>query len=496
MNNKDFDDIIKQKLDALNGGYTDDEWELFREKWEERGTTSKEITDDLSDDVDEKTNNQFDAKVKQNLRGLRMPFNSAHWVKLKAQLESEALFKKRLFVAKTVEILMLVFIVFGVLNLLPVQNEIYQLPVYDVPMVMSVPVDKPTAEKYRLQTANQSKKQIHTITTLLNKVSEISAPLFKQENNVEVVKPVIITKTTLVEPLNQTKLSDLFPFLNEEIKNRQVETSTSCNDITSISSQSISSLLLPIRPIGYPDISLSPVKNKSEEKSYISLAVGPKLNLINSPFDPVYEIDAYNTLNTNFNISVKIHKEIGPVEVYAGLGYSKTSYTPLIIEEIYKNQNEQINQASLENISFNTVNVPVGVSYSVIKTPNLHFYAAAGVDLNLIAQTDYEVYDIPAAKGSRNPDSEKPRIGKTEINQRTLLSQKEFTKGILEGGGLKDNLYASASVSLGLIKKVSNSTSLFIEPKYSQFISSQGLGPNLDKLHSISLDVGVRYQLN
>ena len=503
MDNKEFDDIIRKKLESLNSGGTANGWDTFREKWEQSSPASDIVDSNTQEEL--KVDELFDAKLKQNMRGLRMPFNSAHWIRLKAQLEAEALFKKRLFVAKTVEILMLALIVVGILNLMPIQNEISQIPVFDVPMVAAIQVDKATAEKYE----QESQKRSLISDRVINKLANLDVvSLFKEEKNRTSIKSLDKQKsesrTTKIQPTLNPNLELLFPFLLDSNPSgisidSQNDPEDHDRNITTAIQEDISQLMIPSRPIGFPDITLGSVKNKSNEKSYLSLAIGPKVNLVNSPFDPVYEIDPYNTLNTNFNISAKLHKELGPVELYVGLGYNKTSYKPLIIEEIYKGQNQQYNQASLENIGFNTFNIPIGVKYNLLNQDNYQVYASAGVDVNFIAQAEYEVYDLPAtgSRGGANSGN-KPSLnsGKPEINNRALLSQKEFKNGILNGGSLRDNLFATASVGVGFIKNVSQSTSLFIEPKYSHFISSQGLGPNLDKVHAVSVDFGVRYQLN
>ena len=506
MNNKEFDDIIKKKLESLNSGSAVNGWDTFREKWEQSSPSSGIVNSDKKEDP--KVDELFDAKVKQNMNGLRMPLNSAHWVRLKAQLEAEALFKKRLFVAKTVEILILAFIVVGILNVMPIQNEIYQIPVFDVPMVEAIQVDKATAEKYQQDTNQKTEERSLISDKFITSLTNVDVGSFfkKEETNTSInfiQNHDSEIKSSIIAPTLNPNSKLLFPFLIEPSQKRNLTQDNfqdqKIDQITSVIQADIPQLMIPNRPIGYPDITLGSIKNKSSENSYLSLAIGPKVNLVNSPFDPVYEIDPYNTLNTNFNISARIHKELGPIEFYAGLGYSKTSYQPKIIEEIYKNQNQQYNQASLENIGFNTFNVPVGVIYNLLDKDNYQIYASAGVDVNLIAQADYEVYDLPAAgfRGAPSTGTKPPlNSGKPEINQRALLSQKEFKNGILNGGSLRDNLYATASIGVGLIKNVSQNTSLFVEPKYSHFISSQGLGPNLDKVHAVSFDLGVRYQLN
>ena len=515
MENKEFDDIIKKKLESLNSGSTDGSWDLFREKWEQSSASSDSGIVDSDEKESDKVDDLFDAKMKQNMRGLRMPFNSVHWVKLKAQLEAEALFKKRLFVAKTVEILMLSLIVVGILNLMPIQNEIYQIPVFDIPMVAAIQVDKATAEKHLAKSIEKSKEHSLVSDRIIEKLANLDvSSLFNKKVNKTSIKSlqeqVPESKTIKIQAILNPNLDLLFPFLldsklNEAIiidKQDDHQASGIDNHITSAIQEDITPLMIPYRPLGFPDLTLGAIKSKSTEKSYVSLAIGPKVNLVNSPFDPVYQIDPYNTLNTNFNISAKVHKEIGPLELYAGLGYSKTSYEPLIIEETYKGQNQQFKKASLENIGFNTLNVPVGVKYNILDQDNYQLYASAGVNVNIIAQADYEVYDknITTGTGSRteSTSSFKPALNSSnpEISQRALLSQKEFKNGILNGGSIRDNLYATASVGIGLIKNVTERTSIFIEPKYSHFISSQGLGPNLDKVHAVSVDLGIRYQLN
>ena len=103
MNNKEFDDIIKKKLESLNSDGSEGTWDLFKEKWIKESIPKFGSEELSSQDKD------LDAKIKTDMQKLRMPFNSKHWIILKEQLELEALFKKKLFVAKSVELLVLAF---------------------------------------------------------------------------------------------------------------------------------------------------------------------------------------------------------------------------------------------------------------------------------------------------------------------------------------------------------------------------------------------------
>jgi hypothetical protein len=501
MNNKEFDDIIKKKLESLNTNGSEDAWDLFKVKWNNESDPNS-LSDDISTQDEE-----LDEKIKNDLKELRIPFNSKHWIILKEQLELEALFKKKLFVAKSVELIILAFLMVGVLNLWPIQSDIYQIPVYDSPMVASIPVNKETAEKFdrneqaRIAEQKALFNKSKTIATRLvskesflsKKKSTSAAPLikdqFSKKENIEELNSIITVKKIEIEMP--------FIYLNNKLSERENHLqSTLENDLNYPIAQTlhseISPLDIPIRPTGFPDIVLNK-GTKKEENTYLSFAIGPKVNLINSPFDPVYEFDPYNTINTNFNISAKINKEIGPIELYAGLGYTNTSYVPRLVDEYYEPRASQIYVASLENIKFKTFNVPVGVKYNLVESNKFQFYASAGVDLNIIADSEYIIQDKPA--GNRSEPGLPPSPGNF-VNENAKLSQKEFNKGILSGGNLKDNLFATASVGLGLNWNISNQSGLFMEPRYSHFISSKGIGPNEDKVHGLSIELGVRYQLN
>ena len=282
----------------------------------------------------------------------------------------------------------------------------------------------------------------------------LSSEVNTKHNNT--LKAIPNNKTNLkgnnfIKPLNKSVID--IPFINlfniestDQSQSNDVITNTTDGPFAQIITKEIKELDIPDRPIGFPDIVLNNNYNRKEENTYLSFAVGPKVNLINSPFDPVYGFDPYNTINTNFNISAKINIEIGPIELYAGLGYTNTSYVPRLVDEVYEPLESQYNEASLKNIKFKTFNVPVGVKHNVLESEKFQLYAAAGVDLNIIADSEYKIQDIPLGNSQPAP----PPRPENFVNENAKLSQKDFNKGILSGGSLKNNLFATASIGLGL----------------------------------------------
>lgn len=518
MDNKEFDDIIKKKLESLSSDGAGGNWDTFRQRWLESDQADDDPQSDsqIDDHVDpvtpesdlafEKTNAAFDKKLKENLSSLRMPFNSAHWVILKAQLEAEALFKKRLFVAKSVEVLMLLLIVIGILNIVPIKNEVYQIPMYNASMTASIAVDKRTADKYAAdQITNYIKANQDPIVNAIN-----TAIMGKNHTNtLASTKVSNAVQHTLEEEKKFTGRfgeikTDVLPFLSSlKEKNSHVEGHKNNRKSPRDRKESASVLDHTIRPVSnsVKALSIPPIaaliKPLAENKNtYLGLAIGPKINLINSPFDPIYKVDPYNTLNTNFNIGARFEKEIGPVTAYAGLGYHKTSYEPLPVSELYEDIFNAYNQTSLENISFSTIDIPLGIKYDVIKRDKFAVYASAGVSLNIIGDAQYDVLDAPLGRNQPAlPPSVKPDRN-PEISTEAKLSEKEFSRGIFHGGSLSDNLYATASVGIGLSRRITDISSIYVEPTYSHFISPNGIGPNEDKLHSVAVSIGMRFRLD
>ena len=73
------------------------------------------------------------------------------------------------------------------------------------------------------------------------------------------------------------------------------------------------------------------------------------------------------------------------------------------------------------------------------------------------------------------------------------MSEKKFTEGFLAHYNISDNYYVTGNMGIGFEKNIFDDTSLFIRGNYSrQFLSKDnGIGPNKDKIHTTSLQLGV-----
>jgi hypothetical protein len=113
----------------------------------------------------------------------------------------------------------------------------------------------------------------------------------------------------------------------------------------------------------------------------------------------------------------------------------------------------------------------------------------AGAALNLVMNASYDVTEAKIL-GRPAPDRfipEEPR-----------LESKPFIEGLLAGENFKDNYFASVGFGFGIQKKIFNNTSIYVQPSYQrQLLSADiGIGPNKDKIHTSSLQFGLKTVLN
>ncbi|MEE9439342.1 MAG: hypothetical protein V3V14_10110 [Saprospiraceae bacterium] len=507
MRDKEFDDILKNKLEAQKSYNLTDDWETFKHKWDTASTESDIESNDIF--VDE-----FDNNVKQEFEKIRAPYNAAHWILLKIQYEEYLHFRNNLYLAKVVELSILGLLVFGMLNIWPIKKDVYNfakdskkyaLIIDDNHSNISLKEDLYHTEKSKL-VSKRNTNEVNSQAIVSNQHFEHYGK--KINVDLSVTKSALQTSLIIDANVNGTRIAYDIGNVERIIGNNSIGIGRIDNlkqrgdVITTIEKKTFfipfinikeSKIIVPIRPIVLPNMSTK--QNQSiSEKTVLNFAVGPKVNFIDSPFDPVYEIDPYNTFNTNFNISAKIEKEIGSINIYTGLGYTNTSYIPKIVREKYNEKENEINETSLENIQFKTFNVPIGVKADLFSSDTYSIYAAAGVNVCLIGIANYKVLDNPIGRAKPSTFITNQN-GRFNVNENTKLSQKEFSTGVFNGASLKDNLYASATLSFGCQKQISETIGLFVEPSYSHFISSEGIGPNRDKVHSFSVDLGMRYQL-
>ncbi|MBK7635332.1 MAG: hypothetical protein IPJ13_14435 [Saprospiraceae bacterium] len=220
-------------------------------------------------------------------------------------------------------------------------------------------------------------------------------------------------------------------------------------------------------------------------KYAISAYASGDINLINTPFDKLYSLASYNKEALNNSYGVNFSAKKSNLELETGLGYAHRQYQPKLVTEAYGQFADHYFEKSLQKISYDIANIPLNFKYHFINQTNWGAYLMAGVALNLILDAKYDINET-LRQG-------KPPVGRFTPEQ-ARLDEKPFITGILNGDNFKDNYFASIGFGFGIEKKILGNTSIYVQPSYQrQILSSDiGIGPNKDKIHTSSLQFGVK----
>jgi len=186
---------------------------------------------------------------------------------------------------------------------------------------------------------------------------------------------------------------------------------------------------------------------------------------------------------------MNISKKTDHFEIETGLGYSKREYHPDIFSEEFGQKENSYSEISLNKISFDIAVVPLNFKYHFINQSAWGAYIMAGAALNLVMNADYDINKIEVLG--------RPAPGRF-VPEENRLAEKPFINGILSGESIKENYFASIGFGFGIEKKVFNNTSFYIQPQYQRQILSAdiGIGPNKDKIHTSSIQFGIKTILN
>ncbi len=74
-------------------------------------------------------------------------------------------------------------------------------------------------------------------------------------------------------------------------------------------------------------------------------------------------------------------------------------------------------------------------------------------------------------------------------------SQKRYADGFFEGGSFAENSYFTVDLGVGIERHLNERASLFFEPVYQHNPFRKSLGPNQDRINTLSLSTGIRVNL-
>jgi hypothetical protein len=219
----------------------------------------------------------------------------------------------------------------------------------------------------------------------------------------------------------------------------------------------------------------------------------------------VTEKQIASNLGTGIAVGYKHNK----LEVEAGLTYQDKKYDLPNIELIrgsflrggYTSQKPQ-------NLHLSIVSIPLSVNYIAKETRRWSFYTRVGAAFNAIFKTKEEQFlstSEPTAPQQLIANSQQIDVNKYELNiypsgivndAEGSNSLKIFTNiNAVVNKGLKVNSYLTANAALGVEYRLTRKTDIYLQPTFDYMFSKRGIGTLNDRIHSFSVQGGVKTKL-
>lgn len=475
----DFDKAIKDKL---NGFTSKDDafgsWEKLEEKLNVHShlNAERQVT--------------FDNQVKQKVESIQSESTPSNWPELKEKLAIIDVRISTIFKAKIIESLLvfLMLIIFA------------KLPFLFFPYQEEMPENGPIAEIFISKQCEEKDES----SAILSYISDFAGQDEKQILAENVVRKKVmfpLTRVSMLPLIHQTQISSQ---ISQKESGSQIRFKSpmamAIDNADGDQSENIetSRMSVEIQPIGptktlpesdYAMIIPMPYASKHEsKKSRFGLWSSIDVNMINTPFDKVYSFASYNREALGKSFGLLYQKKMGRFSWETGIGYSKKVYEPKLLTEIYGVYDGYYFEKSLKEISYKIASIPIMLNYDFLNKKSWNANISFGLCTNVLLAADYQIDDV-IVNGSLQG-----RYAKAEDR----LSEKKFTEGFLAHYNISDNYYVTGNMGIGFEKNIFDDTSLFIRGNYSrQFLSKDnGIGPNKDKIHTTSLQLGVVTALN
>lgn len=208
-------------------------------------------------------------------------------------------------------------------------------------------------------------------------------------------------------------------------------------------------------------------------------------------------LEGFDRYELGYGGGIMAHWEMDRLEIGTGVIYSAKEYTPRPVIYLNGNLKDGYYGEGFKFVELNMLQLPFNVRYNVLRRNKWRAYATAGLSLHLTLQANFYVadekgFDLPLPT---RPPSQAPGGGvtNTPIDEKASI----LTGGILEGGSIIRNSYATGNLGVGIERFVTERWSIFTQPTYQYSLKNmrRGIGPDQDRINTMSIFMGVRVKL-
>jgi hypothetical protein len=556
MKGKHLDEQIRKALENLEVNFDPGSWSAFEERLDAASTDAtdpldKLVTDRLADfevplqagdwdkmeqlieaeETAELLENEayIDNLAYEKLHRMEVPLQHSHWHLMAKRLEEEFSLRHKLYRYKVAEVALMALFLLTVIRYLPFAESLMQrepkanetkqlknspapvqLPAFDPQQILpqTAPVNPASQSLPATPIASAASPENQQTPAVKNFKKTSKAPAgtdaaWTENTNLgfgsvagNISKIPFANASgvnSLTGPLSIADMLKERNFINNNLKTPGLR-----------AAQSNAELLASLQP--------GPVQSKyawempqlpqnvfeKESEIRFSLFTATDFSYVFTPsnklsvFDTLVPTDPDTTLASGYGGGILISWKKDRWEFQTGGVYSFKRYIPNTPVFLFETVNYYVRE-EFHGVQLDLLQVPLNLQYHLKNTGKWRFYGSGGISGHFITSSVYEITHqrTPAFKLAAAP----PPEGDLLEDNSTIRNEKEFPKGLFDGGKLRSNLYLTANFGFGVERFVSPKWSLFFQPNYQHYLMTEGIGTNKDKFYTLSFNLGTKVTL-
>lgn len=486
MEQPQFDRLIREKLENLNPEFRSEHWQRMQDAIDSDGELEPINAAETA----------FDREVLRQMRHFNIGAAPRHWALLRRRME-EALYLRNLILGSKfgeVVVFTLGLLLFVQLPLSNPENKA------TFPDLQQAAPQLQALVTHKNSVLHKPAQQAPTSHLYSNKASAHNQDSKKGADQVysynvpevEIVShPNHLPISTLESALESANVSLSGKTPELETKNLQIGETAQReamsnyyvfgNQLTPLAQQRNNALLAKRLSI-FEANALKPFR----KRTIISAAMfgGSDYNQILTPANQENRTDAFSRYTLGYGGGILISAERGRWEIGTGLIYAAKPYNPRQIVKYEGSLDKGYTVASFNQVALDIINLPFQARYNFVLHKRSRLYAVMGASLQVAASASYFI----------TTSSSKPGPLKPEMREDLFDN---VSKGVLEGGSVKENGYITGNVGLGFEHFMTERWSLFAQPTYQHSLGyfSDGFGPSHDRINTMSLWMGIRVRI-
>lgn len=520
MTDKEFDDILKRKLDQFSAEYDPQTWDALEQRIENEGLAEGNGFDeairasmagfagsDLSPDwdkmekrLDAEEAEAFDEHVKESVGKYTAPYDPSSWPLMSAKINEDERLRKQLIAAKVLELVAVLVALLTLFNFLPLLEEAIideqqqvvtidddrastrmEAVIEKETSTSSAPISKSTAEQQ--MPAGPAVSGGDNGGTVYGAASQLSEPVSRTTSADATRKRETVEDIPALNSRTDIFLRDYMQPLAGQSELPPVPARA---EVTSMTAATVA---LP-HELNSLQVRNTPLTELPSRKKSLRLGLFTSLdfNHLYMPSEQFYadgrkiKFSEKYLLATGYSVGATFLFDRGAWSFETGLAYSQKSFEPNRVLQLGKTFD--VRTVDFDEISMHLVKVPLNARWNFDRKGKTRFYLVGGAGLNVIAAANYDLL-TRGGVGSRPPGG-----------TRTDIEVARVRENFLDGAEFSSKSFITLSGGIGVEQQLSKKFSLFAQPTYDYQLPILLLSDRGGKqLQFLSLQFGTRVRL-